>query len=64
MTTGNDSETYRGRAPRDYTIFGSDNNTDWDVIYHQQDDNLIEDENFKTYTVYCNSKKMYKYFKL
>ena len=64
MTTGNDSKTCRGRAPRNYTIFGSNDNANWTVIYHQQDDNLIEDENFKTYTVYCNSKEKYKYFKL
>ena len=55
MTTGNDSKTCRGRAPRNYTIFGSNDNANWTVIYHQQDDNLIEDENFKTYTVYCLS---------
>ena len=64
MTTANDNTVDHGRVPGDYTIFGSNNKTQWDVIYHQKEDNLIEDKNFTTYTVYCNSKQKYKYFKL
>ena len=64
MTTANDNTDDHGRVPGDYTIFGSNNKTQWDVIYHQKEDNLIEDKNFTTYTVYCNSKQKYKYFKL
>uniref|UniRef100_UPI0028EE06A9 discoidin domain-containing protein n=1 Tax=Hoylesella saccharolytica TaxID=633701 RepID=UPI0028EE06A9 len=48
----------------EYTIFGSNDKAQWDVIYHQKEDNLIEDKNFTEYTVYCNSKQKYKYFKL
>lgn len=64
MTTANDNSDDRGRVPGEYTIFGSNNKTQWDVIYHQKEDNLIEDKNFTEYTVYCNSKQKYKYFKL
>jgi len=64
MTTANDNTDDRGRVPGEYTIFGSNNKTQWDVIYHQKEDNLIEDKNFTEYTVYCNSKQKYKYFKL
>ena len=64
MTTANDNTVDRGRVPGDYTIFGSNDKTQWDVIYHQKEDNLIEDKNFTEYTVYCNSKQKYKYFKL
>ena len=64
MTTANDNSDDRGRVPGEYTIFGSNNKTQWDVIYHQKEDHLIEDKNFTEYTVYCNSKQKYKYFKL
>ena len=64
MTTANDNTDDRGRVPGEYTIFGSNDKTQWDVIYHQKEDNLIEDKNFTEYTVYCNSKQKYKYFKL
>ena len=64
MTTANDNTDDPGRVPGEYTIFGSNNKTQWDVIYHQKEDNLIEDKNFTEYTVYCNSKQKYKYFKL
>ena len=64
MTTANDNTVDHGRVPGEYTIFGSNDKTQWDVIYHQKEDNLIEDKNFTEYTVYCNSKQKYKYFKL
>ena len=64
MTTANHNTDDRGRVPGEYTIFGSNDKTQWDVIYHQKEDNLIEDKNFTEYTVYCNSKQKYKYFKL
>ena len=64
MTTANDNTDDHGRVPEDYTIFGSNDKTQWDVIYHQKEDHLIEDKNFTEYTVYCNSKQKYKYFKL
>ena len=64
MTTANDNTDDPGRVPEEYTIFGSNDKTHWDVIYHQKEDNLIEDKNFTEYTVYCNSKQKYKYFKL
>ena len=64
MTTANDNTDDHGRVPGEYTIFGSNDKTQWDVIYHQKEDNLIEDKNFTEYTVYCNSKQKYKYFKL
>ena len=64
MTTANDNTDDRGRVPGDYTIFGSNDKAQWDVIYHQKEDHLIEDKNFTEYTVYCNSKQKYKYFKL
>ena len=64
MTTANDNTDDPGRVPGEYTIFGSNDKTQWDVIYHQKEDRLIEDKNFTEYTVYCNSKQKYKYFKL
>ncbi|MFC2291375.1 MAG: discoidin domain-containing protein, partial [Prevotella denticola] len=64
MTTANDNTVDHGRVPGEYTIFGSNDKTQWDVIYHQKEDNLIEDKDFTEYTVYCNSKQKYKYFKL
>ena len=64
MTTANDNTDDHGRVPGEYTIFGSNDKAQWDVIYHQKEDNLIEDKNFTEYTVYCNSKQKYKYFKL
>ncbi|EGC18803.1 discoidin domain-containing protein [Prevotella multiformis] len=64
MTTANDNTDDPGRVPEDYTIFGSNDKAQWDIIYHQKEDHLIEDKNFTEYTVYCNSKQKYKYFKL
>ena len=64
MTTANDNTDDHGRVPGEYTIFGSNDKTQWDVIYHQKEDHFIEDKNFTEYTVYCNSRQKYKYFKL
>ena len=65
MTTANDNEKWAGRTPKTYTISGCDTKDGtYETIYYQADDNLIGDVNFKEYTIYCNSKKKYKYFKL
>jgi len=64
MTTANDNAGNPGRTPKEYYIKGSTDNENWEVIYYQVDDNLIEDVNYKTYTVYCNCTKKYKYFRL
>lgn len=65
MTTANDNEKWQGRTPKTYTLSGCDTQEGtYEQIYYQADDNYIEDKNFTPYTVYCNSKKKYKYFKL
>ncbi len=64
MTTANDNETYTGRAPKTYAIYGSNDMETWDLVYSQTDDNVIANVNFTPYTFYCNSKTAYKYFKL
>lgn len=65
FTTANDNASYAGRTPKEYTLSGSDAQDGiYEEIYHQKDDNFIGDENFKDFTIYCNSKKQYTYFKL
>lgn len=65
MTTANDNESYEGRTPKEYKIYGSDaQDGTYELIYHQTDDNYIGDKNFTDYTIYCNSAKQYKFFKL
>ncbi len=65
MTTANDNESNAGRTPKEYKIYGSDaQDGTYELIYHQTDDNYIGDKNYTDYTIYCNSKKKYQYFKL
>ncbi len=65
MTTANDNETYKSRTPKEYKLYGSDaQDGTYELIYHQTDDNYIGDKNYTDYTIYCNSKKKYQYFKL
>lgn len=65
MTTANDNDKNPGRTPKTYTLSGCDTQDGtYETIYYQADDNLIGDVNFKEYTIYCNSQKKYKYFKL
>ena len=65
MTTANDNESYAGRTPKEYKLYGCDTqNGTYELIYHQTDDNYIGDANYTDYTIYCNSKKQYQYFKL
>lgn len=62
--TGGDSKSWKGRNPKEFTIYGSNDKTNWTPIYYQFDDDFSENLNLVTYTVYCNSKEQYKYFKL
>ena len=65
MTTANDNESYAGRTPKEYKLYGSDaQDGTYELIYHQTDDNFIGDTNYTDYTIYCNSTKKYQYFKL
>jgi hypothetical protein len=65
MTTANDNESYQGRTPKEYKLYGSDaQDGTYELIYHQTDDNFIGDTNYTDYTIYCNSTKKYQYFKL
>ncbi len=65
MTTANDNESFAGRTPKEYKIYGSDaQDGTYELIYHQTDDNYIGDKNYTDYTIYCNSTKKYQYFKL
>jgi hypothetical protein len=65
MTTANDNESYQGRTPKEYKLYGSDaQDGTYELIYHQTDDNFIGDKNYTDYTIYCNSTKKYQYFKL
>ncbi len=65
MTTANDNATQKGRTPKEYKIYGSSTmDGTYELIYHQSDGNYIKDVNYTDYTIYCNSAKKYRFFKL
>ena len=59
LTSANDAPN---RDPKSWTLYGSDNNTAWDIIDKQT--NQLFPYRYTTLYFNCNASKKYKYFKL
>ena len=72
ITTANDNSVYRGRSPRDFALYGSnqsslpsESDNSWEFVAAKNDDEVLDDTNYKTckYSLESESRK-YKYYKL
>ena len=72
IVTGNDNQTYKGRNPKDWKLYGcndesADRNSDsWEEIHSVTDDTILKDINYTKYdyTLDTPTTKKYQYFKL
>lgn len=70
--TGNDNESWTGRNPKDWVLYGCNDYDEanksggtWDAIHTVTNDNEMQDENFASYKFTIeNNNKMYQYYKL
>ena len=68
ITAGNDNETYNGRNPKDWKIYGSNDNgvnKQWTLLHSVENDNVLEDRSHQcyTYTIENGNNTYFKYFK-
>lgn len=66
LITGNDTEFYKGRNPRNWKIKAkNEGDTNWTVIAEVNNDATMEDQSFTPYTFNFNnaSNKAYQYFR-
>lgn len=66
LITGNDTEEYAGRNPRNWKIKAkNEGDTNWTVIAEVNNDETMKDKNFASYTFNFNnaSNKAYQYFR-
>ena len=66
LITGNDTEFYKGRNPRNWKIKAkNEGDTNWTVIAEVNNDATMEDQSFASYTFNFNnaSNKAYQYFR-
>jgi predicted RNA-binding Zn-ribbon protein involved in translation (DUF1610 family) len=70
ITTANDNAVYKGRNPRDWTLYGSNKKLDrdnkkWVKIAEVKKDKKLKNKNFKKYSYKVKKqKKAYRYFRL
>ena len=72
IVTGNDNQTYKGRNPKDWKLYGcndesADRNSDsWEEIHSVTNDTILKDINYTKYdyTLDTPTTKKYQYFKL
>ena len=72
IVTGNDNQTYKGRNPKDWKLYGcndesADRNSDsWEEIHSVTDDTILKDINYTKYdyTLDTPTTNKYQYFKL
>ena len=63
LTTANDNETYKGRNPKSWILYGSSDGTNWEKI-DTVNNSGMEDVNFKTYNYTVDKVGSYRYYKL
>ena len=60
LTTANDNETYKGRNPKSWILYGSSDGTNWEKI-DTVNNSGMEDVNFKTYNYTVDKVGSYRY---
>ena len=65
ITTGNDNETYGGRNPKSWKLYGNNtgSNDAWELIDEVSDDKVLKDKNYTSYDFTCKCSTSYQYFK-
>ena len=65
ITTGNDNETFGGRNPKSWKLYGNNTGKDdaWELIDEVSDDKVLKDENNTSYDFPCEGSTSYQYFK-
>ena len=65
ITTGNDNETWGGRNPLSWKLYGNntDSNDTWELIDEVSEDKVLKDKNYASYEFTCKCSTSYQYFK-
>ena len=65
ITTGNDNETWGGRNPLSWKLYGNntDSNDAWELIDEVSEDKVLKDKNYASYEFTCKCSTSYQYFK-
>ena len=65
ITTGDDNETWGGRNPKSWKLYGNNTGKDdaWTLIDEVSDDKVLKDENYTSYDFPCEGPTSYQYFK-
>ena len=65
ITTGNDNETWGGRNPKSWKLYGNNTGSDdaWELIDEVSDDKVLKDKNYTSYDFTCKCSTSYQYFK-
>ena len=65
ITTGNDNETWRGRNPKSWKLYGNNTGSDdaWELIDEVSEDKVLKDKNYASYEFTCKCSTSYQYFK-
>ena len=65
ITTGDDNETWGGRNPKSWKLYGNNTGKDdaWTLIDEVSDDKVLKDENYTSYDFPCEGSTSYQYFK-
>ena len=65
ITTGNDNETWGGRNPLSWKLYGNNTGSDdaWELIDEVSEDKVLKDKNYASYDFTCKCSTSYQYFK-
>ena len=65
ITTGNDNETFGGRNPKSWKLYGNNtgSNDAWELIDEVSEDKVLKDKNYASYEFTCKCSTSYQYFK-
>ena len=65
ITTGDDNETWGGRNPLSWKLYGNNTGKDdaWELIDEVSDDKVLKDKNYTSYDFTCKCSTSYQYFK-
>ena len=65
ITTGNDNETWGGRNPLSWKLYGNNTGSDdaWELIDKVENDKVLQDKNNTSYDFTCEGSTSYQYFK-
>ena len=65
ITTGDDNETWGGRNPKSWKLYGNNTGSDdaWELIDEVSEDKVLKDKNYASYEFTCKCSTSYQYFK-